>query len=303
LKANNALSFRGICLVGDGFVLTPAERSELLNLEPAALTVIKPFFNGQDLVQRPRGLFLIDLNGMTEEQVRTLPNVYQRIYTTVRPHRLQQNDKQRKDKWWLFGRNNQDMRTCIRPLTRFIVTCMTAKHRTFTFVDGKSLPDQGLIAIGLADSFFLGVLTSRLHTCFALATGGTLEDRPRYNNSVCFEHFPFPVCAEPDRDRIRKTAEELDIHRKKVQTAHDITLTGMYNVLEKLRAGEELNAKEKAIHDKGLVSVLKQLHDDLDAAVFAAYGWPTTLTDAEILERLVALNAERAAEEKRGIIH
>ena len=49
--------------------------------------------------------------------------------------------------------------------------------------------------------------------------------------------------------------------------------------------------------------MLKQLHDDLDAAVFAAYGWPATLTDAEILERLVALNAERAAEEKRGIIH
>ena len=45
------------------------------------------------------------------------------------------------------------------------------------------------------------------------------------------------------------------------------------------------------------------MHDDLDAAVSAAYGWPATLTDAEILERLVALNAERAAEEKRGVIH
>jgi hypothetical protein len=49
--------------------------------------------------------------------------------------------------------------------------------------------------------------------------------------------------------------------------------------------------------------VLQQLHDDLDAAVFAAYGWPATLTDAEILERLVALNAARTAEEKRGVIH
>jgi hypothetical protein len=57
------------------------------------------------------------------------------------------------------------------------------------------------------------------------------------------------------------------------------------------------------IHDKGLISTLKSLHDDLDAAVSAAYGWPDTLTDAEILERLVALNAERAAEEKRGVIH
>lgn len=79
-------------------------------------------------------------------------------------------------------------------------------------------------------------------------------------------------------------------------------MTGMYNVLEKLRAGEELSDKEKLIHEQGLVSVLRQIHDDLDQAVFAAYGWPSTLSDEEILERLVALNAERAAEEARGLI-
>ena len=38
------------------------------------------------------------------------------------------------------------------------------------------------------------------------------------------------------------------------------------------------------------------------ATVFAAYGWPATLTDAEILDRLVALNAERAKEEASGLI-
>jgi hypothetical protein len=76
----------------------------------------------------------------------------------------------------------------------------------------------------------------------------------------------------------------------------------MYNVLEKLRSGEALTAKDKVIHEQGLVSVLKKLHDDLDAAVFDAYGWPHDLTDEQILERLVALNAERAAEERRGLI-
>jgi hypothetical protein len=79
-------------------------------------------------------------------------------------------------------------------------------------------------------------------------------------------------------------------------------MTGMYNVLEKLRSGEPLNAKEQQIHEWGLVSVLKQIHDDLDQAVAEAYGWPATLTDEEILERLVALNHERAEEEKRGLI-
>lgn len=79
-------------------------------------------------------------------------------------------------------------------------------------------------------------------------------------------------------------------------------MTGIYNVLEKLKEGEALTEKEKAIHEKGLVSVLEQIHDDLDAAVFAAYGWPPALADEEILERLVALNRERAEEERRGLV-
>jgi hypothetical protein len=50
------------------------------------------------------------------------------------------------------------------------------------------------------------------------------------------------------------------------------------------------------------VLILRELHDRLDALVFEAYGWPASLSDDEILTRLVALNAERAAEEKRGLI-
>jgi hypothetical protein len=50
-------------------------------------------------------------------------------------------------------------------------------------------------------------------------------------------------------------------------------LTGIYNVLQKIRSGEALNAKDKTLRDQGLVSILKQLHDDLDEAVLEAYGW------------------------------
>ena len=74
----------------------------------------------------------------------------------------------------------------------------------------------------------------------------------------------------------------------------------MYNVLEKERAGAELTAGEREIHEQALVSVLAELHAELDAAVADAYGWPADLPDEEILTRLVALNAERAAEERAG---
>jgi hypothetical protein len=42
-------------------------------------------------------------------------------------------------------------------------------------------------------------------------------------------------------------------------------------------------------------------HKKLDAAVAAAYGFPADLSDEPILERLLALNLERAAEEARAI--
>lgn len=74
----------------------------------------------------------------------------------------------------------------------------------------------------------------------------------------------------------------------------------MYNALAKLRTGETLTAKEKTAHEQGLVSVLRQMHDDLDLAVADAYGWPADLPDDELLTRLVALNAERAREEANG---
>jgi predicted transcriptional regulator len=133
--------------------------------------------------------------------------------------------------------------------------------------------------------------------------GGTLENRPRYPNSRCFDAFAFPAATEAQQQAIRDLAEQLDAHRKRVLAAHqNLTLTGLYNVLEKLRSGEALTTKELDIHERGLVSVMKHLHDQIDAAVFDAYRWPRDLSDEEILARLVELNKERRAEEARGIV-
>ena len=76
----------------------------------------------------------------------------------------------------------------------------------------------------------------------------------------------------------------------------------MYNLLEKLRAGEPFTDKDREYNNKALVSTLKQIHDELDIAVLDAYGWPHDITDEQILENLVALNAERAEEERNGYV-
>lgn len=132
-----------------------------------------------------------------------------------------------------------------------------------------------------------------------------MEDRPRYNKSVCFDPFPFPAATDEQREKIARIAEALDKHRKDAQGAHpEITLTKMYNVLEKVKAGQQatLSANEKLIFDHALILILKELHEELDAAVAEAYGWPVDLAEEEVLARLVALNKARAAEEAKGFV-
>jgi hypothetical protein len=201
------------------------------------------------------------------------------------------------------GTERPDLRGKLLLTQRYIVTPETSKFRVFSFLDAGVLPDNRLTCVTSDDAFVLAVLSSRCHVTWALHAGGTLEDRPIYTKSTCFDPFPFPNPSMKVVERIRDLGEQLDAHRKARQAEHaGLTITGMYNVLEKLRSGAALTAKERVIHEQGLVSVLKQIHDELDAAVFEAYGWPPTLTDEEILERLVALNHERAEEEDRGIV-
>lgn len=88
-----------------------------------------------------------------------------------------------------------------------------------------------------------------------------------------------------------------------MQAEHpDLTLTGLYNVLEKVRAGAALSPAEADVKARGRVLILKDLHDQIDRATGDAYGWPHDLTDEQILQNLVALNAERAKEEAAGYV-
>jgi hypothetical protein len=304
LKANAKVSSAGVIPHGAGMQLTAEEAADMEHDAP-----IRPYRNGKDLTDRSRDLLVIDCYGLNAEQVRDrYPKLYQWLLDRVKPERDANKDKDLREKWWLHRRNNEEMRRALAGLHRYIVTVMTAKHRVFQFLEGAILPDQKLVAIGLHDVFSLGVLSSQLHIEWALATGGTLEDRPVYSKSTCFETFPFPDedtgLTPPLRERIAQLAEQIDAHRKRVlapETGNSgLTLTGLYNVLAALREGRALSAKEKTQHTQGLVGVLRELHDELDAAVLAAYGLPADADAQAILAHLVQLNTQRAQEEAQG---
>ena len=130
-----------------------------------------------------------------------------------------------------------------------------------------------------------------------------LEDRPVYIKTLCFDPFPFPNTTASQQIQIRFLAEELDaLRRARLDGNPQLTVTGLYNVLEKLRHGTELTPADRDVHDAGHVSILRRLHDALDVAVSDAYCWLHDLSPAEIVAHVVKLNRERRAEEADGLV-
>ena len=240
LKANEKLASRGVQLMGDGFIVTPEQATALAasadgpHIRTGAVendAVIFDYRNGRDLASRPRGVKVIDLYGLTKAQVRDrYPAVYQRVATTVKPHREQNNRASYRDNWWLFGEPRSELRRALAGVTRYIATIETAKHRVFQFLPMSILPDNMLVCMALDDAYCLGVLSSRFHVPWAIASGARLGmgDDPRYSKTRCFDPFPFPAdVSEPLKTRIRAEAEALDALRKRVLATHDVlTLTG-----------------------------------------------------------------------------
>lgn len=305
LLANEGLSSRGVVLHGAGFIVTPQQAEHLgLGRREGLERHIRPYRNGRDLLQRSRGVMAIDLFGLTEKQVRIqYPEVYQHILEKVKPERDRNRDKDIKRDWWLFGRSRQEIRPALAGLPRYIATVETAKHRIFQFLDGEILPDNKLIIIGLDDAFSLGVLQSRTHVDWSIRAGGWLGmgNDPVYVKSKVFDPFPFPDATPDQRKAIAALAEELDETRKTaLAETPGLTITEIYNLRDLKRSGAALDVATDDRATRARAAIVAKLHDDLDAAVAAAYGWPANLAPSEIITRLVALNAERAAEEKAG---
>ena len=163
---------------------------------------------------------VIDLFGLSAEEVQQrFPKVYEHVLMTVKPERDTNNRASYRDNWWIFGEPRRAFRPALAGLSRYIATVETSKHRFFQFLDAEVLPDNMLVAVASDDAYVLGVLSSRVHVTWALAQGGTLEDRPRYNKTRCFETFPFPAATPEQQQRIRDLAERLDDLRAAVRSA------------------------------------------------------------------------------------
>ena len=287
LAENRNRAFQGIGKVGDFDIPASVATEMMAQSNPHGRPnseVIKRWINGIDITRGSRDVWIIDFGvdmPMVDAALYEAPFEY--VKEKVMPARVKNKMRWRAENWWLHGYPATTMRQALAPLPRYIGTPKVAKHRFFVWLTADMLPSNLVIAIASDDDYMFGVLQSQIHTTWALAIGSQLEDRPTYTPTTCFETFPFPRPTDAQRDAIAAAAAELNRLREGWLNPEGIsaaelrrrTLTNLYN------------QRPTWLHNA---------HAALDAAVSQAYGWPADLADGEILERLLALNLERAGE-------
>jgi hypothetical protein len=306
LGANAGLAFVGTYVLGMGFTLTPEERSTLLTKNPKNAERIFPYLGGEEINTSPtqsHDRFVISFGQMSLAEAQAWPDLIEIIREKVKPERDANNRENYRDRWWQFGEGRPGLYAAIAPLSRCLVTARVSKHLVLGFQPISRVFSEQLYVFPLACASAFAVLQSRIHEPWARLLSSSLEDRLRYAASDCFETFPFP--AEDTRatlPELEAIGEELYNTRAAFMVDSDQGLTKTYNAL-----------KDPVCVDERIL-FLRVLHERLDAAVLAAYGWSDiavppycVATDAdraalqafedEIIDRLFVLNAERAKKE------
>ncbi len=303
LCENEGISYMGDIKVGP-FEITQETAQEMLSQpnphnKPNS-DVVKRWMNGRDINQVNRNMWIIDFGtDRTEEEAALYEVPFEYVNNVVRPQRETNRDARFRSYWWLHGRPRVEMRTALDGLRRYIGTSMVSRHRLFSYIAGDILPDATIIVFARDDDYFFGILHSRTHTLWAAVIGSQLRESDsalRYTPTTCFETFPFPTPTDEQRDAIATAADELNQLRE--NWLNPIDMLG-----QPALPADQLRRRTLTNLYNDYPTWLANAHARLDAAVANAYGWPNDINDEQILDRLLALNLERAAEEEHGEDH
>ncbi len=293
--------------------------------------VVRPSFNATQFLRRTKLTWVIDF-GIEKNETRA--TLYQKPFEFCRreihPKRVGHREAIQRDCWWLHARPSPQYRRFAAATPFLLVTPAVSKHRVFSLVDSVEVPDHALVVFGRADFLFLGVLHSRVHEVWSRAQATQVREREsglRYTPTTCFETFPFPRAMPAQETLIADAAKGLIELRERWLNPPEWTVQRILEFPGSLNGPwgrYVVNADKSGVgtvryprmepRDADCAAKLKKrtltnlynerpawldlAHKKLDSAVAAAYGWPTDLTDEQILERLLAVNLQRAAEEE-----
>jgi type II restriction/modification system DNA methylase subunit YeeA len=289
--------------------------------------VLRPIWNGYDIVRRPQDRWIIDFADRGQDDAALYEMPFEHVEEHVKPFRAENRREWRRETWWQHGETVPALRACMARHDRVIVTPMVSKHRLFAWMPVAVLPDQRLMIICRGDATTFGVLSSRAHEIWTYenCSWHGVGNDPVYNAGSVFETFPFPegltpnipaaqYASDPRAKAIAEAAARLNELRENWLNPPELVkrVPEVVPTAEQREAGAEQIYPDRILPvDDKAAAILKKrtltnlynerpawldaAHRDLDAAVAAAYGWPVDLTDEQILERLFKLNQERAA--------
>jgi hypothetical protein len=213
--------------------------------------------------------------------------------------------------WWHYERRRGELQTALVGMSQAHAVARVSPHLSLGQIDSSAIFAESTVVFPFSGKSPFAVLQSRVHEIWARFFSSSMKDDLRYAPSDCFETFPFPPGYEIDQalEAVGRTYHD---HRAALMVAANEGMTKTYNRFHKSDQGSEA------------IRRLRELHDEMDRAVFRAYGWddlaaelrPEFLTKetendhtyqdryfwpAEardgVLARVLALNAERYAEE------
>jgi hypothetical protein len=307
-----------------------AEMRRLIAAKPSNGERIFPYLGGDELNNHPSHLprrFVINFGDMSEDQARAgWPELLEILETKVKPDRIESAKdgvaakQKRAETWWQFSALAKDLYEAIARLPRVLACGQTSKYRTVTFLPPNLVYDQKIIVFSFYQNNSFAVMQSRLHEIWAVFFGCSLGDTPAYTPTDCFETFPFPKSYEAN-GQLEEAGKAYYDFRADLMVQNNEGLTKTYN---RFHDPDELSPD---------ILKLRELHDAMDRAVLDAYGWSDIPTDCqflldyeeeeedsadtgrgrqkkkpwryrwpdevrdEVLARLLALNAQRHAEE------
>jgi hypothetical protein len=314
------------------------EMRRLIARDPTNGNRIFPYLGGEEMLEEPahrHRRYVIGFGGMDEAEARGWPDLMAIVEAKVRPERERLSDnpdgRRRKRCWWQWGRDTPALARAAANLPRLLMHAYPSTFLAFAFVPTSTVVGAPHCVFALPGYSSFAVLQSRPHECWARTFASSQEDRFRYTPSDCFETFPFPAPFDPTKDPV------IEAHRAALEVAGKAYYD--YRAALMVRNNQGLTTTYNRFHDPEEndleIQELRTLHTAMDKAVLSAYGWTDIPTDCkflldyeeeadddeeaggkrrkkkpwryrwpdevrdEVLARLIDLNQQRAAEERR----
>ncbi|WP_416970569.1 Eco57I restriction-modification methylase domain-containing protein [Streptomyces sp. 4F14] len=260
LLVNKGKSFQGANVLGKGFVLTPEQAHDLIQRDPRNKDVLFPYLNGEDLNSRPdcsASRWVINFHDWSEERARSYSEVFAIVERDVKPERLKNNRKVRRERWWQYAERAPRLYQAIADMDRVLVVARVSKTGLPLFVPTGQVVSEQTVVFTTDRTAHLALLSSGIHYAWAIARASSLKGDLRYTPSDVYETLPQPQATE----RMEGAGETLDNLRGVTMMERQTGLTKLYGLVH-----------DASVHDSDIVA-LRHVHREIDEAVLEAYGW------------------------------